>query len=175
MKLCRDPRCSPRGNPACRGTFGGRRKAVRDRFATGARFEEESVHSVCCPWRLSPPGWRRGSGHCGWSGHRSLNGSYPDLDICSCHCPTLLEEPGADVFSLFTPLHLIHQQFLGPSPPDASKPPRCLHLLLLPSLFRPRSPGPNHSVKMSSKFHKTTSECRQRTSGTQKSNPTLGK
>ena len=25
----RDPRCSPRGNPACRGTFGGRRKAVR--------------------------------------------------------------------------------------------------------------------------------------------------
>ena len=28
-----DPRCSPRGNPACRGTFGGRRKAVRDRLA----------------------------------------------------------------------------------------------------------------------------------------------
>ena len=28
---------------------------------------------------------------------------------------------------------------------------------------------------MSSKFHKTTSECRQRTSGTQKSNPTLRK
>ena len=28
-KRCRDPRCSPRGNPACRGTFGGRRKAVR--------------------------------------------------------------------------------------------------------------------------------------------------
>ena len=26
-KRCRDPRCSPRGNPACRGTFGGRRKA----------------------------------------------------------------------------------------------------------------------------------------------------
>ena len=26
------PRCFPRGNPACRGTFGGRRKAVRDRF-----------------------------------------------------------------------------------------------------------------------------------------------
>ena len=24
----RDPRCSPRGNPACGGTFGGRRKAV---------------------------------------------------------------------------------------------------------------------------------------------------
>ena len=24
---------SPRGNPACRGTLGGRRKAVRDRFA----------------------------------------------------------------------------------------------------------------------------------------------
>ena len=32
-KRCRDPRCSPRGNPACRGTFGGRRKAVRDRLA----------------------------------------------------------------------------------------------------------------------------------------------
>ena len=32
-KRCLDPRCSPRGNPACRGTFGGRRKAVRDRFA----------------------------------------------------------------------------------------------------------------------------------------------
>ena len=29
MKWCRDPRCSPRGNPACRGTFGGRMKAVR--------------------------------------------------------------------------------------------------------------------------------------------------
>jgi len=28
---------------------------------------------------------------------------------------------------------------------------------------------------MLSKFHKTTSECRQRTSGTQKSNPTLRK
>ena len=24
---------TPRGNPACRGTFGGRRKAVRDRLA----------------------------------------------------------------------------------------------------------------------------------------------
>ena len=24
---------APRGNPACRGTFGGRRKAVRDRLA----------------------------------------------------------------------------------------------------------------------------------------------
>ena len=33
MKRCRDPRCSPRGNPACRGTFGGRMKAVRSRFA----------------------------------------------------------------------------------------------------------------------------------------------
>ena len=32
-RRCRDPRCSPRGNPACRGTFGGRRKAVRDRLA----------------------------------------------------------------------------------------------------------------------------------------------
>ena len=108
------------------------------------RFEEESVRSVCCPWRFSPPGWRRESRHCGWTGHRSLNGSYPDLDIRCCHRPTLLEEPGANVFSLFTPLHPIHQQFLGPSPPDALKPPRCLHLLL-PSLFRLRSPGPNHS------------------------------
>lgn len=54
-------------------------------------------------------------------------------------------EPGGNVFSSFTPLHPIHQQFLGPSPPDALKPPRCLHLLLLPSLFRPGSPGPNHS------------------------------
>lgn len=114
-------------------------------WSAGASFEEESVHSICCPWRLSPPGWRRGSGHCGCSGHRSLNGNYPDPDICSCHRPTLLEEPGANVFSFFTPLHLIYQQFLGPSPSDASKPPRCLHLLLLPSLFRPCSPGPNHS------------------------------
>ena len=32
-KRCRDPRCSPRWNLACRGTFGGRRKAVRDRLA----------------------------------------------------------------------------------------------------------------------------------------------
>ena len=29
-KRCRDPRCSPRGNPASRGNFGGRTKAVRD-------------------------------------------------------------------------------------------------------------------------------------------------
>ena len=33
MKRCQDPRCSPRGNPACRGTFGGRVKGVRYRFA----------------------------------------------------------------------------------------------------------------------------------------------
>ena len=33
MKRCRDPRCSPRGNPACRGTFGGRMKAGRILFA----------------------------------------------------------------------------------------------------------------------------------------------
>ena len=32
-KRCRDPRCSPRGTQVCRGTFGGRRKAVRDRLA----------------------------------------------------------------------------------------------------------------------------------------------
>ena len=32
-KRCRDLRCSPRGNPVCRGTLGGRWKAVRDRFA----------------------------------------------------------------------------------------------------------------------------------------------
>ena len=28
-KRCQDPRCSPRCDPVCRGTFGGRRKAVR--------------------------------------------------------------------------------------------------------------------------------------------------
>src|SRR5574340_11779 len=33
--------------------------------------------------------------------------------------------------------------------------------------------SPAASKQTSSKFHKTTSECRQRTSGTQKSNPTL--
>ena len=32
-KLCRDSRCCPRGKPGCRGTYGGHRKAVRDRFA----------------------------------------------------------------------------------------------------------------------------------------------
>ena len=36
-KRCRDPRCSPRGNPACRGTFGGRRKAVRATCASDLR------------------------------------------------------------------------------------------------------------------------------------------
>ena len=40
MKWFRDPRCSPRGNPACRGTIEGRRKAVRDRFA----LQGEEVH-----------------------------------------------------------------------------------------------------------------------------------
>ena len=33
MKQCRDPRCSPRGNPACQGLFGSRMKAGRDRLA----------------------------------------------------------------------------------------------------------------------------------------------
>ena len=33
MKWCRDPRCSPRGNLACRGNLGGRTKGVRCRFA----------------------------------------------------------------------------------------------------------------------------------------------
>ena len=33
MKRCRDPRCSRRWNPACRGTFGGRMKAGRILFA----------------------------------------------------------------------------------------------------------------------------------------------
>ena len=46
MKMCRDPRCCPRGNPACRGTFGGHRKAVRDCFAlqggTGTCLETPS-------------------------------------------------------------------------------------------------------------------------------------
>ena len=32
-KRCRDPRCSPRGNPACRGTCRGRMKGVRYHFA----------------------------------------------------------------------------------------------------------------------------------------------
>ena len=33
MKWCRDTRCSLRGNPVCRGTFGGRMKGVRYDFA----------------------------------------------------------------------------------------------------------------------------------------------
>ena len=37
MKQCRDPRCSPRGNPACQGLFGCRMKAGRDRFALQGR------------------------------------------------------------------------------------------------------------------------------------------
>ena len=39
-KRCRDTRCCPRGNPACRGTFGGRRKALRDRFALQGGTED---------------------------------------------------------------------------------------------------------------------------------------
>ena len=55
-----------------------------------------------------------GPGHWGWTGHRSLNRRYPDLDICCWHLPTLLEEPGANLFfSFFTPLYLIHQRFLS--------------------------------------------------------------
>ena len=33
MKRCWVPRCSPRGNPACWGTLGGRMKGVKYRFA----------------------------------------------------------------------------------------------------------------------------------------------
>ena len=36
-----------RGNPACRGTFGGRRKAVRDRLALQGRSEERRVGKEC--------------------------------------------------------------------------------------------------------------------------------
>ena len=34
-------KCSPRGTPVCRGTFGGRRKAVRDRLALQGGTGEE--------------------------------------------------------------------------------------------------------------------------------------
>ena len=65
-KRCRDPRCSPRGNPACRGTFGGRRKAVRDRFAlqggkgtsleTPSRARASSCQEVGTTWFFSSCG-----------------------------------------------------------------------------------------------------------------------
>ena len=42
-------RCSPRGNPACRGTFGGRRKAVRARLA----LHRPTPHRTCSGWRPS--------------------------------------------------------------------------------------------------------------------------
>ena len=48
MKGCRDPRCSPRGKPACRGTLGGRMKRVRYRFALQGRtwdFPGDAVES----------------------------------------------------------------------------------------------------------------------------------
>ena len=57
MKRCRDRQCSPRGYPACWGTFGGRRKAVRDRFAfralsgTVSPFRAEQGTSLETPSR----------------------------------------------------------------------------------------------------------------------------
>ena len=48
LKSCREPRCSHRGNPACRGTFGGRRKAVRDRLALQGQLR---------PRQDGSPGW----------------------------------------------------------------------------------------------------------------------
>ena len=45
LGVCRDARCSPRGTPACRGTFGGRRKAVRDRFDSRV-FSNTTVQSI---------------------------------------------------------------------------------------------------------------------------------
>ena len=44
-------RCSPRGNPACRGTFGGRRKAVIAAAASG-----ESGRVSAPPLPVPPPG-----------------------------------------------------------------------------------------------------------------------
>ena len=65
-KWCRDPRCCPRGNPACRGTNGGRRKAVRDCFAlraeqgtsleTPSRARASSCQEVGTTWLFSSCG-----------------------------------------------------------------------------------------------------------------------
>ena len=66
--LCLEPRCSPRGTPACRGTFGGRRKAVRDRLALqggplsscvwNLQVFPEDARGCHCPfiWCLPPQG-----------------------------------------------------------------------------------------------------------------------
>ena len=62
MKWCRDPRCSPSGNPACRGTLGGRTKGVRCRFALqgGAPAGQvpecltPGLSSHLCPFYLGP-------------------------------------------------------------------------------------------------------------------------
>ena len=62
----RDPRCSPRGNPAYRGTFWGRMKAVRFRFAlqggtgdfleTPSRARASSCEKVGPTWFFSTCG-----------------------------------------------------------------------------------------------------------------------
>ena len=48
IKWCRDPRCSPRGNPACRGTVGGSQEGCQVPFRASG-------------WNLGLP-WRRRSG-----------------------------------------------------------------------------------------------------------------
>ena len=56
MKRCRDTWWSPRGNPACRGTFGGRRKAVRDRFALQGRTGDFPWNAVTGKGLILPRG-----------------------------------------------------------------------------------------------------------------------
>ena len=62
----------PRGNPACRGTFGGRRKAVRDRLALQGGKDSDAGRD----WGQEEKGMTEDE-MVGWRLHRERKGSQP--------------------------------------------------------------------------------------------------
>ena len=78
-KRCRDPRCSPRGTPACRGTFGGRRKAVRDRLALQGGTGDPFV--LCLPPQGCLPRGVRASGPS--QGRTGESGAHLVMSMCT--------------------------------------------------------------------------------------------
>ena len=76
MKWCRDPRCSPRGNPACRGTFGGPQPEVKGKNDMGRPSFSEQGH-VDVVWGLPRCVWARES-TAPAQGNQSLWGFSPE-------------------------------------------------------------------------------------------------
>ena len=97
----RDPRCSPRGNPACRGTFGGRitpRLPWRNGFPLALRVVHGVTgHLLSCEWnlRVFPDGLPRVSGKLAEDGDRkrvAWEGRCSQLGGPASHSPSQPEQ-----------------------------------------------------------------------------------